>query len=176
MTEQIKQATDHSVLVLYLPVGTPTKLSEVRDYVVESLRKGVLVLAHGTEMHLKQLPNLGSVEIVPPTEEKPKEPTKLKNVPEQGTGVLREHNVKFMGSCSGEKTRIHQRLCDYRKEKGLGSWDALAAAVGKSGITVDVLRELYGGEISVTIEEWRAIDKGLTRLGFRLDNKGESDG
>ena len=173
MTEQIEQTAGNSVLVLYLPVGTPGKLSEMRDYVAESLRKGVLVLAHGTEMQLKQLPDLGSVEIVPPDPEQLKKPEK---VPEQGTGVLRENEIRFMGACSAEKTRIHQRLCDYRKEKGLGSWDALAAAAGRSSITVDVLRELYGGEISVSIEEWRAIDKGLTRLGFRVDNKGGADG
>ena len=129
-----KTELDNSVLVFYMPVGKPVKLNEMRDYVVESLRKGVLVLDHGTMMELKQIPKLGSIEVVveepKPAAEQPKKPEK--KVPESGTGLLRNHDIKFMGNGGEEKRRIHQRMCAYRAEKGMGSWEALVAAVGKN--------------------------------------------
>lgn len=168
------------VLVIYMPVGRAVKLSEMRDYVVESLRKGVLILDHGVAMAVQRIPLLGTgepaVDVVIKEQELPqKEEDEEKPVPQSGTKVLREHDVSFMGAGGAEKRRIHRRMCAYRTERGLGCWDALIAAVRKKHITVDVLRQLYGGEISASIEDWRAIDKGLDKLGFHLGEKGEAD-
>lgn len=182
---ELRKVDGADVLVIYMPVGRVTKLNETRDYVVESLRKGVLVLEHGTHMEVKRIPWLGMKDLAvavvlteePACDNEPKEekPVKEKTVPKSGTKVLREHSVAFLGAGGAEKKQIYQRLRAYRQESGLGCWDALVTAVRKSSVTADVLRQLYGGEISMSLAEWKAIDKGLDKLGFRAISEVETN-
>lgn len=53
------------VLVVELPPSyIKDDIAAVRDYIVESIEKGVLVLKHGTTTHIEELPELGAVEVV----------------------------------------------------------------------------------------------------------------
>lgn len=69
------------VLIVELPQSyMGDKVAEMRDYIIDSIEKGVLVLKHGTTTHIEELPELGAVEVVPRCT-KPAEPPKL-TVPE----------------------------------------------------------------------------------------------
>lgn len=70
------------VLIVELPPSyVGDKIAEMRDYIIESIGKGVLVLKHGTTTHIEDLPELGAVEV---RTREPEAPT----VPEMPTVAL----------------------------------------------------------------------------------------
>lgn len=170
-----KMIPAQQILVVYLPGLTPDKLEKARDYVETSVRRGVLALTGDARLEIKNMPGRAEpeVEVTACAAELPLAAEKNKADPE----LPRQHDINFMGAAGGEKKQIHERMRRYRDEAGLGCWDALVKTTGKAHITVDVIRQMYLGEISANIDDWRAINRGLTRLGVALaPEKGASDG
>lgn len=63
------------VLIVELPPSyVGDKIAEMRDYIIESIDKGVLVLKHGTTTHIEELPELGAVEVCTREPEAPTAP------------------------------------------------------------------------------------------------------
>lgn len=103
-----------TVLVVMVPRGvfphTAKELEAMRDYVYESIMKGVLVLGVGTEFELEKFPELDDVQVQTAdgahctaemvvsesgTAAPPEDEQKQEQEQEQGKpSVLREHNLK----------------------------------------------------------------------------------
>lgn len=176
--------SDGKVLVLSLPSGTGADLAEVRDYVLESLAKGVLVLGNGMRWSLEEFPPLGGVHIVQP------DALREKNLRPQTTAGkgrrraapvcpaeaqvddgLEPQETSRQALWRKEKQDALKRLRAYRREHGLGCLEPVAAACG-AGIDADYLRSLVSGDVKACIDDWRRIVAALDKLE---DVRGEKD-
>ena len=140
-----------NVLILRVPAAEGGDLIDIRDYILESLERGVLILGQGVSWEVAQLPDLGGVALAA-------EPDALE------APVLPA--VTFTGSGAREKRRIRDALVRYREENGLGSLEALAKP---DGPTLHDLRAALSCE-KLPMEVWRRIGAALDRLG---DGQGE---
>ena len=160
-----------TVLIVTAPELPAKSLRELRDYVIESVQMGVLVLSSRYTYKLDTMPELGGVEVmggnlysgeyligVDLAEEGTED--QMAEVP-----PLRAHDapVKYAGRAGEEKRRIFQRLQKYREKHGKGCLDAVAERAGRE-ISADVLRELLIGGMTISIDHWRRIDKALDVL------------
>ncbi len=138
-----------SILLVRVPVLESVDGRALRDYVLESLKLGVLVLMDGVECEVMELPQLGKVEVVT----KPQAPPAQKAAAEAS-------------SEGDEKRKILQRLTEYRKTHGLGCLKAVASATRTKGqINDNTLRMILTGDApSMPIEDWRRINRALQRL------------
>ena len=173
-----------TILVVTAPELPTKSLRELRDYVIESVQMGVLVLSSRYAYKLDAMPELGGVSVmggelyadflVPGTLEQTEE-----DADEQPgeTPLLRAHDepVKYAGRAGEEKRRIFQRLQKYREDHGKGCLDAVAERAGRD-ISTDVLRELLIGGMTVSIEHWRRIDSALDVLEKLPASKEASNG
>lgn len=170
---------------------------KLRDYLAESLTLGIVVVGQGvtiTEMDVSALGGVvlrgGPMRVESilelPTASVEDAVTEC-GVPESGTGLeseaeaepqlLREKNTKYFEPGNSEKMRIMERMKLYRTTKGLGCWKELAKATRSKRITEHVIRQIYLGEVTAPVEDWRLIDKGLTKLGVPIPNvEGAADG
>lgn len=128
---------------------------ELRDYILESLARGVLVLTEDASCEVMELPQLGGVEVKPEKEvpvSSPPEPT----VPAHAS------------SEAEEKRAIVQRLKDYRAVHGAGCLAAVSAKTARRKdrrISDDVLRHICAdGAPKMPIQDWRSIGKALDSL------------
>lgn len=143
-------------MVVTVPTGCVKTLREIRDYIVESLQVGILVLDERMEYRMEDFPDLGDVMVLgelPP-------PAALT----EGTDTaVTEETPKYSGRTGGEKREILSRLMSYREHEGLGCLDAVAREAGGK-IRAGTLRDLLTGNVSVSIEEWRMIGRALDKL------------
>lgn len=162
--------SERPVLVVRAPNLTEETRTSLRDYVVDSLRLGVLVIGPGVNYSLERFPQLGGVLCFgaePAGKEEPEGP-----LPGQETVVagqeelIREHAV-FQPVISGrnaeEKRNILARLKTYRSAHGLGCLSRVAEEAG-SPITEDLLRDLLVGAASPNIAQWRQVNEALATL------------
>lgn len=170
-----------TILVVTAPELPTKSLRELRDYVIESVQMGVLVLSSRYAYKLDTMPELGGVDVMggelytdyllrgslEQTEEEPEEPA-------GEPPLLRAHDepVKYAGRTGEEKRRIFQRLQKYRESHGKGCLDAVAERAGRE-ISADVLRELLIGGMTISIAHWRRIDRALDVLE-KLPTSGEA--
>nr|DAM18255.1 MAG TPA: hypothetical protein [Caudoviricetes sp.] len=142
------------VMVIQLPRGdrAESDLSAYRDYVVESLSQGVLVLGSGTTWAVETVPSLGGVQI------------------QRDAGVLRAHSVPVTTAAPStrpdpwrEKKEALARLQEYRQAGGLGCLEAVASRCG-GDLTADTLRGVLTGAEKLPIEQWRIIRRALDQL------------
>ena len=164
------ELSERPVLVVRAPNLTEEARTSLRDYVVESLRLGVLVVGPGVNYSLERFPQLGGVHCcgAEPTEkEEPKTP-----LPGQETVVagqeelLREHTVfqpVIDGRNAEEKRNILARLKAYRSAHGLGCLTQVADEAG-SPVTADLLRDMLVGAASPNIAQWRQVNEALATL------------
>lgn len=164
------ELSERPVLVVRAPNLTEEARTFLRDYVVESLRLGVLVVGPGVNYSLERFPQLGGVHCcgAEPTEkEEPKAP-----LPGQETVVagqeelLREHSVDcrpITGRNAEEKQAILARLKAYRSAHGLGCLAQVANEAG-SPVTADLLRDMLVGAASPNIAQWRQVNEALATL------------
>lgn len=142
--------TANSILLVRVPAEETVVGRELRDYILESLACGVLVLTEDATCEVMELPTLGGVE-VKPAEEVP-EP-----VPEPKTPTEAE-----------EKREILQRLKDYRAAHGLGSLDAVSAKTAyfrDKRLTAEELRMILVGDGPPRpMADWRKISRALDAL------------
>ena len=195
----VKELT-RPILVAYMPDKLNRDWEEVRRYILECLKMGVLVLDKSISLEVLRLPELGGVAVRgdrggliwglnPAGEPEPVPKTdtmkKPEPVPEADTGnemqptPFRAHDgpdIKYSGKAGAEKRRIRDRMTRFRAEKGLGCWTALAKAIRGQHVTEEDLRSIHLGQCSPPIQDWRAIDKALDKLGFERMNEGAADG
>ena len=145
------------VLMIRVPGGSePDRLSKLREYVIESILRDVLVITNEMTVSIEEVPAIGmehaDVNVVvtpaeqaePKTEERPKRRENITN---------RE-----------EKQNILQRLLDYRQRSGPGCFGDVARKTNVKSITADVVRLVALGDATLTIAEWRAIGRALDQL------------
>lgn len=87
-----------AVLVVQLPVGSELELRETREYILDSLEAGAVVLPMGTQYKVERFPPLGMVRAEP----------------------------ALPGKDAEEKRAILARLKGYREKNGLGCFKRLA--------------------------------------------------
>ena len=145
----------NSILLVRVPDQAAVDGRELRDYILESLAQGVLVLTEDASCEVMELPSLGGVETgedqAPQVQEPPVETS-----PAQKKAV-------FGGPGASEKRKIMDRLKAYRLVHGLGCWTAVAKASGGK-LSEDQLRDMATGSVAFPIGEWRLADKALDKL------------
>lgn len=130
----------------------------LRDYVLESLERGVLVLTKETELEVIDIPRrLGDVEVV-------QTPEFVKAVQNNSTEAAKL--LKKATDQAEEKRDILRRLTEYRKAHGLGCLKEVASKTRSKGkITDNTLRMLLTGDQTfLPIEDWRRIGHALELL------------
>ena len=164
---------ERPVLVVRAPNLPEESRTSLRDYVVESLRLGVMVIWPGFSYSLERFPDLGGVccHITEPSEVKMDPPVEREQ-------LLREHKVFqpiINGHNAQEKMAILARLKAYRKSHGLGCLDEVARAAG-GDFTADLLRRILLGDASLNIPQWRKLRKVLEQLEAEKEaTNGQSD-
>lgn len=154
------------LLVVKTPTNDVGQLMDLRNFVLESLDHGVLVLPEDCTYSLEALPELAvqmmsSVfyednllandtselvrDLVPP----PESESEKEAVP--------------TGRNAEEKRAIQARLKVYRKTHGLGCWTAVVKASGGK-VSDDQLRGMEAGTVNLTIAEWRLAAKALDKV------------
>lgn len=165
------------VLVVRLSAAeSEERARQIRDYVVESLALGVLVVDPGTNLHLEYYPPLGGVTCTlqeetegeepegeegteQPDESGADQPVTEKRVDQPDA----EHAAAHVGPGARVKKRILARLTSYRKTHGLGCLRQVAELAGKP-LTEEILRMTLLGEVKQPLEVWKQIDRALDAL------------
>lgn len=135
------------VLIVRAPQLKREGLEELRDYVVESLRRGVLVVPEGMELEVLTLPE--------PEEEK------------AGADAPEEPSAAPTGRGAEEKRAIQEKLRAYRRAHGLGCFRTVAQA-GLPEVTETMLRNMATGTVAYPLGDWRAVGRALDRVS-KLD-------
>lgn len=142
------------VLIVRIPAQEVSDGRKFREYIIESLRAGVVVLTDNVECEVMELPALGGVvlEQVEPVSDN----SQRKTSTDESAGM----------SEAEEKRSILQRLKAYREVNGLGCLKAVARKTGTKGrINDNTLRMILTGDAApMPIEDWRLIGKALDRL------------
>ena len=135
------------VLIVRAPQLAREGLEGLRDYVVESLRRGVLVVPEGMELEVLALPEPGEENAGP---DAPEEPSAVPT-----------------GRGAEEKRAIQEKLKAYRRAHGLGCFRAVAQA-GLPEVTETMLRNMAAGTVAYPLSDWRAAGRALERAS-KLD-------
>lgn len=144
----------NSILLVRIPEVETNRLRELRDYILQSLEKAVLVLPEDATWDVMELPHLSGVEVAP-----------KKVVPEPPPP---EPTAPVGTSEAEEKRAILQRLKEYRAAHGGGCFAAVSAKTARRKdrrISDDVLRHICAdGAPKMPIQDWRSIAKALDAL------------
>ena len=143
------------VLVIKCYKETMEELRDLRDFALESLTRGVLVLGVGCSWSVEDLPERVQVDAPRLTG---------KSEPE----LLREENIEIRvdphiitGAGAKRKREILDRLTKYRKAHGQGCFASLE---GAQGVNATLLRGLLTGLTKADMQTWEAVDKALDKL------------
>lgn len=150
------------ILIVWMPGDQIGDERAYRDYVLESIQSGILVLSSNVTCEVMELPPLGGVEVV--SGETPR------RVPSQSLAepVTAPPEGEPETAEGMEKRAILQRLTDYRKAGPLGCLDKVAKATRTRGrISDNTLRMLLTGDTVLPIEDWRRIGRALDALEAR---------
>lgn len=131
------------VLIVRAPQLKRESLEELRDYVVESLHQGVLVVPDGMELEVLALPEPG----------------------EENAGAVapEEPSAAPTGRGAEEKRAIQEKLRAYRRAHGLGCFRAVAQA-GLPEVTETMLRNMAAGTVAYPLSDWRAAGRALEQV------------
>ena len=156
------------VLVVRLSAAeSEERTRQIRDYVVESLALGVLVVDPGTNLHLEYYPPLGGVTCTVQEETEKAEPEGEEGTEQPDESGAdqpdAEHAAAHVGPGARVKNRILARLTSYRKIHGLGCLRQVAELAGKP-LTEEILRMTLLGEVKQPLEVWKQIDRALDAL------------
>lgn len=170
---------DYRKKEMILPGGSPVlvvrlsaaeseeRARQIRDYVVESLALGVLVVDPGTNLHLEHYPPLGGVTCTVQEETEKEEPEGEEGTEQPDESGAdqpdAEHAAAHVGPGARVKKRILARLTSYRKTHGLGCLRQVAELAGKP-LTEEILRMTLLGEVEQPLEVWKQIDRALDAL------------
>lgn len=142
------------VLIVRIPVQEVSDGRKFREYIIESLREGVVVLTDDVACEVMELPTLGGV-VIEQMER------------ENGDNSAEAPPVEAAGMSEGEEKRlVLQRLKAYRETHGLGCLKAVAGKTRSKGrINDNALRMILTGDATpMPIEDWRLIGRALDRL------------
>ena len=170
---------DYRKKEMILPGGSPVlvvrlsaaeseeRARQIRDYVVESLALGVLVVDPGTNLHLEHYPPLGGVTCTVQEETEKEEPEGEEGTEQPDESGAdqpdAEHAAAHVGPGARVKKRILARLTSYQKTHGLGCLRQVAELAGKP-LTEEILRMTLLGEVKQPLEVWKQIDRALDAL------------
>ena len=170
---------DYRKKEMILPGGSPVlvvrlsaaeseeRARQIRDYVVESLALGVLVVDPGTNLHLEYYPPLGGVTCAVQEETEKEEPEGEEGTEQPDESGAdqpdAEHAAAHVWPGARVKNRILARLTSYRKTHGLGCLRQVAELAGKP-LTEEILRMTLLGEVKQPLEVWKQIDRALDAL------------
>lgn len=170
---------DYRKKEMILPGGSPVlvvrlsaaeseeRARQIRDYVVESLALGVLVVDPGTNLHLEYYPPLGGVTCAVQEETEKEEPEGEEGTEQPDESGAdqpdAEHAATNVGPGARVKKRILARLTSYCKTHGLGCLRQVAELAGKP-LTEEILRMTLLGEVKQPLEVWKQIDRALDAL------------
>lgn len=160
--------TLNNILLVRVPMLETVNGRELRDYILESLAQGVLVLTDDASCEVMELPPLGGVVVMPEGE------AGLSEEPESPATDLPPLAEKQ--SDAGEKQAIVQRLKDYRAASGLGSLEAVSVKTAHfkgQRVSTDQLRDICADRApKLEMDVWRKISRALDILA----RKEASDG
>lgn len=157
----------NNVLLVRVPAQESVDGRELRDYILESLARGVLVLTEDASCEVMELPPLGGVAVAVTGQElsvieRPDLTTKAE-------GEITNPELSARDQSEGaEKRAIVQRLKDYRSAHGRGCLDKVSEKTAhrkESRISADTLRDIAADcAPKMGLTEWRKISKALDAL------------
>lgn len=175
----MSEVMDRQVLVVRLPDRSDVTARELRDYIVESLQLGVLVLSQGVTFKLEELPDLGGVKVSGDRIEEAgfvlKHGIERAELPAQINDLDGLAPAPSLSPEAEEKQVILARLKRFRSEFGPGCLENLSRRCGK-GLGSEVLRGVCLGEAVLPITDWRRINKALDRLHFEIPAEDTANG
>lgn len=143
------------VLVIKCGKQTVEELRELRDFAVESLPRGVLVLGLGCSWSVEDLPERVQVDAPRLTGKAETELLREKNI------EVQSNTKTITGSGAKRKKEILERLSKYREVHGPGCFASLE---GAQGVNATLLRGLLTGLTKADLKTWEAVDKALDKL------------
>ena len=159
--------TTNNILLVRVPTLEAVNGRELRDYILESLAKGVLVLTEDASCEVMELPPLGEVAVVETgqailTTEQPDSSV-------EAEGQITNPELPAADQSGGaEKRAIVQRLKDYRSAHGRGCLDKVSEKTAhrkEARISADVLRDIATDRAQkMELSEWRKIARALDAL------------
>ena len=161
--------TANNILLVRVPAQEAVDGRELRDYILESLAQGVLVLTEDASCEVMALPPLGGVEVSreQPEQERPTGAVGLIDMTSYTGEDMEEAEPPPVEITAGrnreEKQAILERLREYRRTHGLGCWTEVARKAGGT-ITPELIRDMLLGLESPPIADWRKIAKTLDAL------------
>ena len=160
MENQMSMAT---VMVVQAPGRAEADLRGLRDYILESLNRGVLVLGAGMSYQLEKFPELGAVRITSEDVLRGNQELLRRAAPTgTGSGRLKKSEEEIRAAQSQEKKAILARLQEYRQANGLGCFKVLAQKTGK--LSAETLLSVVTGNQVLPIEDWRKIGRALDKM------------
>lgn len=157
----------NNILLVRVPTQEAVNGRELRDYILESLAQGVLVLTEDASCEVMELPPLGGVAVA--TTERELSITEQSDLTTETEN--RNTNPEFPAtdkSEGAEKRAIVQRLKDYRNAHGRGCLDKVSEKTAhrkEARILVDTLRDIAADRApKMGLPEWRKIAKALDAL------------
>lgn len=147
---------ENNILLVRVPETDVVRLRELRDYILDSLGRGVLPLPDEAPCEVLALPPLGGVAVGRAVPDAAPEPAAGK------PPAIRAHDVGPLGRNTTEKREIMERLKAYREKHGLGCWAYVAKAGGK--LTEDQLRDMCAGTALLPVAQWRLAARALDKV------------
>ena len=159
--------TANNILLVRVPALEAVNGRELRDYILESLAKGVLVLTEDASCEVLELPPLGKVAVVETgqailTTEQPDSAV-------EAEGQVTNSEYPATDRSEGaEKRAIVQRLKHYRSANGRGCLDKVSEKTAhrkEARISADTLRDIAADLApKMELSEWRKIARALDAL------------
>ena len=150
----------NNILLVRVPTLEAVNGRELRDYILESLAKGVLVLTEDASCEVMELPPLGGVMVE--VKEQP-------DLTTEAEGKITNPELPAADQSGGaEKRAIVQRLKDYRGTHGRGCLDKVSEKTAhrkEARISADTLRDIAADRApKMELSEWRKIARALDSL------------
>lgn len=154
----------NNILLVRVPTQEAVDGRELRDYILESLARGVLVLTEDASCEVMELPPLGGVKI---QAESLEPSTAVGPAPSAATAVEAAITNQHQAQAE-EKRAIVQRLKDYRNTYGRGCLEKVSEKTAhrkESRMSADTLRDIAADcAPKMGLTEWRKISKALDAL------------
>lgn len=150
----------NNVLLVRVPAQEAVDGRELRDYILESLASGVLVLTEDASCEVMELPPLGGVMV---------EAKEQPDLTTEAEGQITNPEFPVADQSGGaEKRAIVQRLKGYRSTHGRGCLDKVSEKTAhrkEARISADVLRDIAADRApKMELSEWRKIARALDSL------------
>lgn len=142
------------ILLVRVPDLEAADGRDLRDYILESLAQGVLVLTEGASCEVMELPPLCGVDI-------------RTTGNQEGFEANSDPPSLIQGDAEVKRCTLH-RLNEYRKRNGLGCLEKVAektAHFRADRLSAETLRMIITGDApKMDISEWKKISKALDAL------------